>query len=120
MLKKKRSRRMPALLTTHVDAAEGVERAVDDALAASQSATLSALATASPPAAAISSTTGCAGPASLPSPATEAPMSLTTTFAPSRRQREREVAADAAAGAGDDDYLALNHAWVAHEFTPYR
>src|SRR6185295_18571949 len=51
-------------------------------LAASHSATLSMFATAVPPLALISATTFCAGPASLPSPATEAPMSLTTTLAP--------------------------------------
>ena len=50
--------------------------------AAAASETLSVLATAVPPAARISSTTRCAGPASLPSPLTEAPMSLTTTLAP--------------------------------------
>ena len=50
--------------------------------AASQSATLSVLATASPPCARISSTTFCAGPALAPSPATEVPRSLTTTRAP--------------------------------------
>src|SRR5688572_3969253 len=82
MLKKKRSRRMPALLTTtsirpNVSIAVLMMR-----FAASQSATLSVLATAVPPFALISSTTFCAGPASLPSPETEEPMSLTTTFAP--------------------------------------
>ena len=43
---------------------------------------LSVFATAVPPLALLSSTTFCAGPASLPSPDTEAPISLTTTFAP--------------------------------------
>src|SRR6266571_4775608 len=51
-------------------------------LAESQSATLSVLATAMPPFALISSTTFCAGLASLPSPRTEVPRSLTTTRAP--------------------------------------
>ena len=53
------------------------------AFAPIQVETLSVLATAWPPLARISSTTCCAGPASLPSPLTEAPMSLTTTLAPS-------------------------------------
>ena len=34
-------------------------------------------------------------------------MSLTTTFAPSARHRQRDVAADAAAGAGDEDLSEL-------------
>src|SRR3954468_9598122 len=50
--------------------------------AASHSDTLSVFATARPPAALISSTTFCAGPASRPSPGSEAPMSFTTTAAP--------------------------------------
>ena len=50
--------------------------------AAADSATLSMLATAWPPAALISSTTFCAGPASVPSPVVEVPMSFTTTLAP--------------------------------------
>src|SRR3984885_8795048 len=45
--------------------------------------TSSALATACPPAARISSTTCCAGDASLPDPSGPPPRSLTTTFAPS-------------------------------------
>ncbi|MPM99589.1 hypothetical protein SDC9_146781 [bioreactor metagenome] len=83
ILWKNRSRRMPALLTTpsmrpKLSTAHCTMRA---ALAAS--ATLSVLATAWPPAALISSTTFCAGPASVPSPVVEVPMSLTTTLAPS-------------------------------------
>src|SRR3954447_21735294 len=42
------------------------------------------LATASPPAPAISSTTCCAGPALEPEPSGAPPRSFTTTFAPSR------------------------------------
>src|SRR5689334_13602739 len=82
MLKKKRSRRMPALLTTTSILPKASIAVLTIRFAASQSATLSVFATAVPPFALISSTTFCAGPASLPSPATEAPMSLTTTFAP--------------------------------------
>src|SRR5882757_8041688 len=52
-------------------------------LAPSQVATLSVLATARPPAAMISSTTSCAGPASDPLPSFPPPRSLTTTAAPS-------------------------------------
>ena len=47
------------------------------------SVTLSVEAIAAPPAASISATTYCAGPASLPSPSRLAPTSLTTTRAPS-------------------------------------
>ncbi len=70
---------MPALLTTasmrpKVSTAEEMIRFAD-----SQSATLSVLATAFLP---ISSATFWAGPASLPSPLTEVPMSLTSTLAP--------------------------------------
>src|SRR5215470_1063016 len=45
------------------------------------------LAMALPPAAVISSTICCAGPASLPEPSTATPRSLTTTAAPSRARR---------------------------------
>src|SRR4026208_2092552 len=82
MLKKKRSRRMPALLTTTSILPKESMAVLTMRFAASQSATLSVFATAVPPFALISATTFCAGPASLPSPATDAPMSLTTTLAP--------------------------------------
>src|SRR3954447_1491327 len=82
MLKKKRSRRMPALLTTasslpKLSMQKSIMRCAD-----CHSATLSVFATAFPPCLRISSTTFCAGPASRPSPCTEAPRSLTTTDAP--------------------------------------
>src|SRR3954470_2245666 len=82
MLKKKRSRRMPALFTTasilpKLSMQNSIMRCAD-----CHSATLSVLATACPPRLRISSTTFCAGPASRPSPCTEAPRSLTTTDAP--------------------------------------
>src|SRR5262249_34272791 len=51
-------------------------------LADAQSATLSAFATAAPPAARISFTTCSAGVLLAPSPFTDVPSSLTTTFAP--------------------------------------
>src|SRR6185503_10856224 len=82
MLKKKRSRRMPALLTTTSILPKASMAVLTMRFAASHSATLSVFATAVPPFALISATTFCAGPASLPSPATDAPMSLTTTLAP--------------------------------------
>src|SRR5690606_21073899 len=82
MLKKKRSRRMPALLTTMSSRPNASSARWTMRLADSHSATLSVLATACPPAARIWSTTFCAGPASRPSPCTLAPMSFTTTEAP--------------------------------------
>ncbi len=83
MLKKKRSRRMPALLTTQSMRPKASIAVLTMRLADSHSATLSVFATAPPPLALISSTTFCAGPASLPSPETDAPTSFTTTLAPS-------------------------------------
>src|SRR5690606_38414497 len=82
MLKKKRSRRIPALLTTASMRPKWSRAHCTMRPALSHSATLSVLATASPPAARMASTTVCAGPASRPSPLTEAPMSFTTTRAP--------------------------------------
>ena len=76
-------------------------------LADSQSATLSVLATAVPPAALISSTTFCAGPTSLPSPFTEVPRSLTTTFAPAAAIASAKSRPMPPPGAGDDDDLAF-------------
>ena len=55
-----------------------------------------------PPACLISLTMSCAGPASVPAPCRLAPMSQTTTLAPSCRHPERDRAADAARRAGDD------------------
>ena len=74
---------MPALLTTQSMRPKWSIATLMMALAPIQVETLSVLATASPPLARISFTTCCAGPASLPSPLTDAPMSLTTTLAPS-------------------------------------
>ena len=38
----------------------------------------------------------------MPRPSSDTPTSLTTTFAPSRAEAQRELAADAAPGTGDD------------------
>jgi hypothetical protein len=72
---------MPALFTT-VDATEGPTAWPISRTAPSRVAIESVFATAEPPAARISRTTASAGPVSLPSPLSEAPMSLTTTHAP--------------------------------------
>src|SRR5688572_11700222 len=82
MLKKKRSRRMPALFTTTSSFWKESRAHWTIRLAAGHSATLSVLAIALPPAARISFATFSAGPASRPSPCTEVPMSFTTTDAP--------------------------------------
>src|SRR3954452_23646588 len=78
-----RSRRNPALLTSTSSRPNASSAVCTSRPAPSQSATSSVLATASPPAARISSTTCCAGPDDAPSPSREVPMSLTTTRAPS-------------------------------------
>src|SRR4051794_36443598 len=78
-----RSRRKPALLTSTSSPPNDSIAVCTSRPAPSQSAMSSVLATASPPAARISSTTCWAGPADEPSPSREVPMSLTTTFAPS-------------------------------------
>ena len=57
------------------------------ALAPSKELTLSVLATASPPAAMISSTTDWAAETSVPEPSTAPPRSFTTTLAPSDAKR---------------------------------
>src|SRR3954471_15707120 len=82
MLKKKRSRRMPALFTTTSMRPKASRAACTMRFAEVQSATLSVLAAAVPPVARISSATFCAGPLLAPSPLTEVPRSLTSTFAP--------------------------------------
>ena len=84
MLASMRSRRMPALLISTSRRTEGLDGLGDRARSApAQSLMSSVLATASPPAATISSTTCWAGPASVPSPDAEPPRSFTTTLAPS-------------------------------------
>jgi len=76
------SRRMPALFTTtsippNVSTACRISRS-----APAQEEMSSVFATASPPAAVISSATAWAGPADDPVPSREPPRSLTTTLAP--------------------------------------
>src|SRR5436305_6815498 len=78
-----RSRRNPALLTSTSSRPNSSMAVRTSPAAPSQSETSSAFATASPPAARISSTTCCAGAADVPSPSRDVPMSLTTTRAPS-------------------------------------
>src|SRR6266508_896774 len=83
ILKIMRSRRKPALFT-RMSSAPNVSTACSTSRRApSQSATSSWLAMALPPAAAISSTTCCAGLASAPVPSAATPRSFTTTAAPS-------------------------------------
>src|SRR5256885_6492977 len=84
MLKKNRSRRMPALFTTASMRPKASSAACTMRLALGHSATLSVLASALPPAARISSATRSAGALLAPSPFTDVPMSLTTTLAPER------------------------------------
>ena len=88
-----------------VDAAEVVDRRLDDALGAA--AGRQRCRRWPPPRrrpSLISSTTSCAGAStSPPSPSAAPPRSLTTTLAPSARRQQRDLAADAAARAGDDD-----------------
>ena len=82
------SRRMPALLMTMSMRPKASMAVWTIDSPPSGVATESVLATASPPAALISSTTSCAAPASLPEPSTAPPRSLTTTSAP-REASER-------------------------------
>src|SRR5262245_50837056 len=80
---KMRSRRMPALLTRMSTRPKAASAAPTISSAFFGSAMESVEAIASPPWRLISSTTSCAGPASVPAPSREAPMSHTTTRAPS-------------------------------------
>src|SRR5580765_9065217 len=79
-----RSRRIPALLTRMSTRPKRSTACSTMRPAPAKSATFSPFATASPPSASISRTTSCAGPSSAPSPASDAPRSLTTIFAPAR------------------------------------
>src|SRR5262245_39675479 len=81
---KMRSRRMPALLTRMSTRPKAESAAPTISSAFLGSAMESVEAMASPPWRLISSTTSCAGPASAPAPSRVAPMSHTTTRAPSR------------------------------------
>src|SRR5437660_11133689 len=83
MLTRTRSRRMPALLTRTWRPPKASTAALMSRWPASQSATLSALAMASPPMALTSSTTCWAGVRSSPEPSMAPPRSLTTILAPS-------------------------------------
>src|SRR5580692_7608908 len=78
-----RSRRMPALLTriSTRPKASSADRTILSALPGSLIDSVEAMAL--PPAFLISSTTVCAGPASVPAPSRLAPMSQTTMLAPS-------------------------------------
>ena len=101
------SRRMPALFTT-----TSIRPYVSIALCTIASpppgvATESPLATASPPAPRISSTTRSAAVAELPVPSTAPPRSLTTTSAPRACELERMAASEATTGAGDDGDLTV-------------
>src|SRR3954451_9888234 len=80
---KMRSRRMPALLTRMSTRPKAVSAALTISSAFLGSAMESVDAIASPPPALISLTTSWAGPASAPAPSRLAPMSQTTTRAPS-------------------------------------
>ena len=73
---------MPALLTTQSMRPKESTAHWMIFAAEANSATLSKLETASPPALLISETTSSAGALSPPSPASDAPMSFTTTLAP--------------------------------------
>src|SRR2546423_6169172 len=83
MLTSTRSRRIPALFTRTCRSPKVSTAASTTRLPPSHSATLSALATASPPIALISSTTCWAGVRSSPDPSMAPPRSLMTTLAPS-------------------------------------
>src|SRR5580692_1006380 len=78
-----RSRRMPALLTRMSTRPKASSAALTILSALPGSLIESVEAMASPPDVLISSTTSCAGPASVPAPSRLAPISQTTTFAPS-------------------------------------
>src|SRR5579864_5423162 len=78
-----RSRRMPALLTRMSIRPNASSAALTILSALSGSLIDSVEAMAAPPAFLISSTTACAGPASVPAPSRLAPISQTTTRAPS-------------------------------------
>ena len=113
MLTSIRSRRMPALLTSDVEAAEGVDRLLHEALGAVPVADVVAVGDGLA-AHGLDLVDDLAGPGpwSLPSPSIEPPRSLTTTLAPVLGQHQRVLAADAAARAGDDAHPSL--AQLAH------
>ena len=96
------SRRMPALLTTTSSRPNSLDRLVDQRLPRRPtSATLSVFATARPPAAAISSTTSCAGPRVGAAAVVRAAEVVDDDARALAREQQRVLAADAAAGAGD-------------------
>src|SRR5262245_53244120 len=78
-----RSRRIPALLTRISTRPNSLIAVLMMFSAAAKSATLSALATARPPLAAMAATTSSAGVVDWPVPSTAPPRSFTTTAAPS-------------------------------------
>ena len=101
---------MPALLTTQSMRPKASSAVWTIRFARAQVDTLSVLATAVPPRGADLVDHALRRPLRRrPRPASDAPMSLTTTFAPAAAERERHLAADAAAGAGDDRNLAFEH-----------
>ena len=82
MLTNMRSRTMPALHTKVSSAPKASIACAMKLPAPSQSEMSSVLTTASPPIDVIVRTTSCAGVSSVGSPVSDAPRSLTTTFAP--------------------------------------
>ena len=58
----------------------------------------------------MADTTSAAGSSAVSSPCSETPMSLTTTAAPSRGERERELPAEAAARTRHDGHSTVQQA----------
>ena len=113
----KPSRRMPALLTRMSSRAELGDRLVDQRLGARpRSATLSVLATASPPAARISSTTSWAGPGVRAAAVVAAAEVVDDDLRALAGEEQRVLAADAATGAGDDRDASVELSHVSSPF----
>ena len=107
MLKMKRSRTMPALLTMQSMRPKLSSAACTILCAESHSATLSTAATACPPASLISSTTDFGQRLAAFLVARQV---VDHHLRAVRGERLREVAPDAGTGAGHDHDLVLNHA----------
>jgi hypothetical protein len=98
---------MPALFTTMSMRPNLSTAAATIWWAAFQSATEPPSTSAWPPADSITRTTSSAGCSPPTVPSSDAPRSLTTTFAPACARAERDRAAEPAAAAGDERHLAF-------------
>src|ERR1700728_4118673 len=101
------SRRIPALFTTPSSLPKVSIAVLTILLAGIASATVSKFATAVPPRFLISSTTSSAGAALVPEPSAAPAGIIDHDLRAFRGTQQRDLAADAAPGAGNDDDFVL-------------